>query len=347
MGSVMVYLPLVCVGSGDTAGDIQVFGMRDGGGLLGPISVIATGAGVSYIAGHPNATVVYVTYSHADRLTAFTIDRAAGCLRPLNDVATGSALGPPGSGACYATVDATGRFLLIASYRGHTVTVWRIDADGRIGGLVQSVTAGKCAHCVRLDRSNRFAFVPFLGSDFVAQYRFDQRTGMLAPNEPSFVTTAAGAGPRHVDVHPAGPWLFLVTELDSSLYRFDIDPDRGTLRERQRLPTLPAGYEGRRWSADVHVAPSGRFVYVSNRAHDSIVLFSVAADGTMAAIDHQGTLGHTPRNFALDRRGEVLLVANQESDTVVVFAIDERTGALHPLQTVPVSPAPYRVLVCP
>jgi 6-phosphogluconolactonase len=140
--------------------------------------------------------------------------------------------------------------------------------------------------------------------------------------------------------------LFLVNELDSSLYRFDIDRDRGTLTERQRLSTLPADYHGRRWSADVHVAPSGRFVYVSNRAHDSIAVCSIGPDGTMAVVGHQSTLGRTPRNFTLDSRGTLLFAVNQDSDTVVVFTVDERTGRLQALHAVPVSPRPYVVCVC-
>jgi 6-phosphogluconolactonase len=338
--------PLVCVGSGDTNGDIQVFAVRETDAALEPLSVVATGAGVSYLSLHPAGDVAYVTYSHADRLSALAIDRATGHLRRLNDVSTGSTMGPAGSGACYATVDATGRFLLIASYRGHTVSVWTIEEDGRIGAHVQSLSAGQQAHCVRLDRSNTFVFVPLLGSDQVAQYRFDPTTGTLGPNQPPSAATAAGAGPRHVDVHPTEPWLFLVNELDSSLYRFDIDRDRGTLTERQRLSTLPADYDGRRWSADVHVAPSGRFVYVSNRAHDSILVCSIASDGTMAPVGHQRTLGRTPRTFTLDSRGLFLFAANQESDTVTVFTVDERTGTLRPLHTVPVSPRPYVVRIC-
>ena len=318
--------------------------MRDGAGLE-LLSVIGTGHGVSYISVHPGGDVVYVTYSHEDKLSAFGVDRAAGCLRLLDEVATGSAMGPPGSGACYATVDATGRFLLVASYRGHTVTVWTIAADGRIGQLAQSLSAGRNAHCVRLDASNAHAFVTFLGNDRIAQYRFDAATGLLRPNAPPAIATTPGAGPRHLDFHPTEPWLFLINELDASLYRFDVDAGSGTLRERQRIPTLPAEYEGRRWGADVHVAPSGRFVYVSNRAHDSISLFSVAPDGTLAAAGQQSTLGRTPRNFTLDARGSVLFVANQDSDSVVLFAIDEDSGTLHPLHMVPVSPTPYVVCV--
>jgi 6-phosphogluconolactonase len=132
--ALMARRPLVCVGSGDTNGDIQVFAVRETDAALEPLSVVATGAGVSYLSLHPTGDVAYVTYSHADRLSALAIDRATGHLRRLNDVSTGSTMGPAGSGACYATVDATGRFLLIASYRGHTVSVWTIEEDGRIGG---------------------------------------------------------------------------------------------------------------------------------------------------------------------------------------------------------------------
>ena len=336
----------VLVGSAGT-GDIQVFALHGDAPALESTSVTSTGHGVSFLSLHPRGDVVYATHSHDELLTAFVLDPEARRLQRLNETPTGTVMGTPGTGAVYATVDATGRFLLVASYHGHTVSVWSLEADGRIGAPVQSLSDGQHAHCVRLDPSNRWAFVPFLGSDCVAMYRFDQTTGQLTRNEPASIATAPGAGPRHIDLHPTEPWLFLINELDGSLYRFDIDRQRGTLRERQRLDTLPAGYDGRRWAADIHVAPSGQFIYVSNRAHDSIAIVAMARDGTMTVVGHQSTLGRTPRNFTLGAGGNLLLVANQDSDTVALMTVDAGTGTLHPVRTEAVSPRPYIVCVLP
>lgn len=336
---------LVCVGSGGTAGDIQVF-FPDADGRLELLSNTSSGFGASYMSVHPTGAFVYVTHSRENVLSAFTVDWSAGDLRPLNRVDMGHLTGSDGAGASYASLDATGRVLLVASYRGHTVTAWRIRADGAIGEPLQSITAGTNAHCVRVDPSNTWAFATFLGSDLVAQYRFDQPTGTLTPLEPSSVPTAHGAGPRHIDFHPAKPWVFLVNELDSSVYRFDVDSDRG-LVERQRVSAVPAGYEGRRWSADIHVAPSGGFLYVSNRAHDSLARFGIGPDGELALAGHQSTLGRTPRSFTFDPTGNLLLVANQDSDTVVTFAVDAVTGVVDPLQTTSVCPRPYFVAIVP
>jgi 6-phosphogluconolactonase len=327
------------------SGNIELFTVDAADGRLQPVSKEQTGSPISFVTTDPARRTVYVAYEPDNRLSAFAIDWPTGRLRPLNDADTGDALGPPGSGACYATVDATGRFLLVASYHGHTVTVWRIERDGRIGALVQSVTAGRHAHCVRLDPSNRWAFATFLGSDLVAQYRFDAQTGLLAPNDPPFVATAPGAGPRHIDFHPVEPWVFLINELDSTLYRYGLDRERGRLIEQQRVSAVPGDYDGRRWSADIHVAPGGRLLGASNRAHDSVALLTISSQGALETIGHQPTLGKTPRNFTFDPTGRLMLVANQESDTVAVFAVNAATGELRLIRMVDVDPSPYCVTV--
>jgi 6-phosphogluconolactonase len=336
---------LVCVGSGETAGDIQVFWVTDRP-QLELLTTTAAGAGVSYMSVHPGCRVVYVTHSHENMLSSFAVDWPAQRLRPL-DCVRADALGASGAGANYATVDRTGRFLLVASFRGSTVTVWTLGPDGRIGDLVQTVTAGRNAHCVRLDPSNTWAFATFLGSDLIAQYRFDEQAGTLTAADRPTVATAPGAGPRHLDFHPTEPWAFLVNELEGSLYRFALDRDRHGLVERLRIPATPEGYDGRRWSADLHVAPSGRFVYVSNRAHDSLARFSLAPDGAVSLDGHDGTLGRTPRSFSFDPSGTLLFVANQDSANVVTFSVDGSTGALRPLDTTNVSSRPYFVTIVP
>jgi 6-phosphogluconolactonase len=336
---------LAVVGCASPSGDIQLFNVDASQRRLQPMSKEQAGSPVSFVAVDPGGRTVYATHAHDDRLSAFAVDWPARRLRPLNDVRTGNALGAPGSGAAYATVDATGRFLLVASYHGHTVSVWRIEQDGRIGSAVQSCSAGRHAHCIRVDPSNRWAFATFLGSDLVAQYRFDAQTGLLAPNDPPFVPTAPAAGPRHIDFHPVEPWVFLINELDSTVYRYGLDRERGRLTEQQRVPAVPGDYQGRRWSADVHVAPGGRLLGASNRAHDTVALFTIGPDGGLETLGHYSTRGRTPRDFTFDPSGRLLLVANQDSNTVVVFAVDAVTTALEFLGSVDVAPSPYCVTV--
>ena len=204
--------------------------------------------------------------------------------------------------------------------------------DGRLGPLVPDVSAGKHAHAVLLSPDNRFAFVPYLGSDLVAQYRFDDRTGALRPNDPPVGRPPRRApGPATSTFHSRRPRVYLVNELDATVMAFDYDPRRGTLLERASASTRSPDYAGRRWAADIHVHPSGRFLYVSNRAHDSLAVFRIepghrALDaGQQHARRRQDAAQLLPRPV-----GRFLLVANQDSGNLVTFAIDPDSGRLTP-----------------
>jgi 6-phosphogluconolactonase len=170
-----------------------------------------------------------------------------------------------------------------------------------------------------------------LGLDRVMIYRLDLERGALPPNDPPWTATAPGAGPRHIDFHPNGRHVFVINEIDSTLTAYDYDAARGTLGELQTVSTLPEGFAGANSTADVHVHPSGRFVYGSNRGHDSLAIFAVdPATGRMSYVGHEPTHGRTPRNFAIDPTGAFLFAANQDSDTIVTFRVDQTTGALTP-----------------
>ena len=245
-----------------------------------------------------------------------------------------------GAGTCHLAIDRNGKHVVVANYTGGSVSCLPIEADGRLGKVVclvqhkgSSVNSrrqeGAHAHGVYLDAANRFLFVPDLGLDKVMIYRFDDNDGMLIANDPAFLATAAGAGPRHFAFHPNGRYAYVINELNSTLVAMSYDAERGVLRPLQTVSTLPARFHGVNTCAEVQVHPSGKFVYGSNRGHDSIAIFAIdAKTGKLRFVGHEPTRGKEPRNFAIDPSGRYLLTANQSSDNVVVFRIDAGTGRL-------------------
>jgi 6-phosphogluconolactonase len=334
------------VGHGNATGDLQIFALDPATAELRPHATVASGGSTSFIAFHPNQRLAYTTQNRSDRLTAWAIDPATARFQRLGDVAVPGAPGAAQVGPAYVSVDRTGRFVLAANYRGHNAVVFALEADGGLGALVANVSAGKHAHCVITSPDNRNAFVPNLGSDLVAQYRFDDRSGSLTPQDPAAVTTAAGAGPRHLIFAPDGRRAYLLNELDATLYAFDYDPGRGSLVPAWHVPTLPADYQGQRWAADIHIHPGGRTLYVSNRAHDSLTVFALdPAGGPPEVTQRISSAGQVPRNFTLDPAGRFLFVANQDSGNLVTFAIDPTSGQLTQIADRPVGDAPYFVVV--
>ena len=200
---------------------------------------------------------------------------------------------------------------------------------------------GPHAHCTILDSSNRYAFASDLGLDRVMIYRFDARNGKLRPAKEPWAQLEPGAGPRHLAFHPNGKFFYVINELNSTLNAYSYDPLHGTLRSMQTVSTLPKDYSGQNNCADLHVSPSGKFLYGSNRGHNSIVVFAVNENtGKLEYLEHASTGGKTPRNFAIDPAGRFLLAANQASDTIVTLGIDQLTGRLKPTGYVAEVPAP-------
>lgn len=269
-------------------------------------------------------------------VSAFAVERKTGALRLLNQRAS------KGGAPCYVTVAADGRFVLVANYAGGNVAVLPALRDGSLGEAVdveQFAGSGPDrerqeaphAHSVTLDGANRFAYACDLGTDKVMVYGFDRRTGALSRASPPSVSMKPGAGPRHLAFHPRGRFVYVMNELDSTVTALARDPARGTLSELQTLSALPEGFAGANTGADIHLTPDGRFLYTSNRGHDSIAGFAVnARTGALRALGHTPTEGSTPRNFVIEPTGRFLLAANQKSDTVVTFRLDRRTGALRP-----------------
>ena len=267
-------------------------------------------------------------------ISAFAVDPDSGALVFLNIKPT------HGTDPCHLTVHKTGRYVLVANFTSGSVCVLPIREDGSLGDATDVVQhqgssvdpvrqAGPHAHAVTFDDAGWYALVPDLGLDRVMVYRFDASRGKLEPNDEPWVKTAAGAGPRQLVMHPGGGYVYLINELDSTMTAFRFDSDGGTLRELQTLSTLPEGFEGASTCAAVQISPSGRFLYGSNRGHDSITIHAIdQMDGTLACIGYESTQGQNPRSFAVGPDGEFLLAANQDSDAMVVFRRDHGSGEL-------------------
>lgn len=272
-------------------------------------------------------------------VSAYRINPADGTLTFINRVSS------KGAGPAHLIVDRTGRFVLVANYNGGTAAVLPIGQDGALGQAVSEVVFPghqPRSHQIVTDASNRFAFVANLGLDTVAQFAFDPETGRLTPHDPPAVSLPSGAGPRHLDFHPSWRFAYVINELSSTITALAYDPQKGTFSALSTVSTLPDGVSGRgNTCAEIQVAPSGKFVYGSNRGHDSIAIFAVDAEsGALTAVGHQPTQGKTPRHFQLSPTGKLLLVANQDSDNIVAFRVDEATGALEPTGRVTEVPRP-------
>lgn len=281
-------------------------------------------------------------------VSAFAIDQKTGNLQFLNQQPS------LGGAPCHISVSDNEKFVLVANYLGGNVAVLPIEKDGKIGasvelaqhtgfGLNKDRQEAAHAHSIILAINNRFAFAADLGVDKIFIYAFDDKTGKLILNHTQpFYQTKAGAGPRHFTFHKTGKIAFVINELDLTISSLAFDEKLGTLREIQTVPTLPTGISGVSNScADIHISPNGKFLYGSNRGHNSIVSFKIdESSGKLEYIEHTSTQGKKPRNFAIDPTGKFLLVANQESDSIVVFRIDEKTGKLQPTGNTAQVPVP-------
>jgi 6-phosphogluconolactonase len=349
-GELLVYVGTYTTGKSE---GIYLYRLNLASGELKHVSTTAGVVNPSFLTLAPSRRYLYAVNEVGDfagkksgAISAFAIDQKTGRLRLLNQ--------QPSLGAdpCYVDVDTGGRFVLLANYTGGNVTVLPVQSDGSLGeatdmkqGQGSSINRerqeGPHAHCIVLDPANRFAYSCDLGTDKVMIFRFDGRNGKLLPAEPAWVQVAAGSGPRHLAFHPGGKYVFVLNELLSTVTTFARDEEKGSLRELQRLPTLPKDFTGTNTSADIHVSLDGRFVYCSNRGHDSIACFNIdPRTGRLTFIAHASTGGKTPRNFAIDPTGAFLLVANQKSDNIVTFRRDRETGRLSATGHVAEVPSP-------
>ena len=310
----------------------------------------------SFLAIHPSGRWLYAASEVDDyaetqggAVAAFAIDPQDGRLELVN---TQSSMG---AGPCHVVVDEQGRHVLVANYGAGSVAALPIGEDGRLepaSSVVQhqgsSVNrerqSGPHAHSINLDPANRYAIVADLGLDQVLSYRFDGAAGTLAPNEAGAAEMSPGAGPRHVAFHPNGRLAFVINELASTMTSLRYDAARGALEPIATVSTLPADAKVANSTADIHVHPSGKFVYGSNRGHDSIAMFAVDAEsGGLTPLGNHPTGGRTPRNFGIEPTGTFLLAANQDSGTITVHRIDAATGLLEATAHVAHVPMPVCV----
>jgi 6-phosphogluconolactonase len=321
---------------------IHLFHMDLAGGKLEDRGVVGQVTHPSFLAIHPSRCFLYSVSevasmdgtSRGGGVSAFAIDANTGSLALLNQECV------RGAGPCHLCVDPSGKVLLVANYGDGTVTALPIRDSGRVdeptafiqhsGSSVDPQRQeGPHAHSINTDAAGRFAFAADLGLDKILIYRLDARLGTLEPHDPPAASVEPGAGPRHFAFHPSGRFAYVINEMGNTVTAFRYDPEAGRLATLQTIPTLPEGFTGQSWTAEVLVHPSGKFLYGSNRGHDSIALFAIdESTGRLTAIGHEPTQGRTPRNFGIDPTGRYLLAANQESDTIVQFRIDGDTGRL-------------------
>lgn len=331
--------------TGQNSEGIYAFQVDARTGEVVTVGCVAQVTHPSFLALHPSGRFLYavseVSATPADptagAVVTFAVDRPSGRLSRLNAQSSG------GEGPCHLTVDRTGRHVLVANYGGGSVAVLPIRPDGLLGEATCVIRHSGSSvhpqrqrqphvHSVNLSPDNRHALVADLGIDRILVYRFDAAKGTLETPAAHTFAAPPGSGPRHLAFHPDGRHVLALNELSSRLMLLEFDPQNGHLTLRQSVSTLPEGFPGSNTTAEVAVHPNGRFVYASNRGHDSLAVFrlDVAASG-LQLIQHVTTGGRTPRHFSLDALGRQLWAANQASHSVVRFQVDPASGRLEPL----------------
>ena len=308
---------------------IQVYRLDPADGKLTSVEAVAVEGAPGSLAVDPQKKFLFASLRTTDSLASFQIDPSTGKLKLLSTAAL-----PKGENAAFVGTDRTGRWLLSASYAAGKVMVHRINEDGTIGTpAVQTVETTKTAHAAVTDRENRWVFVPHVAPNAVFQFRFDAASGKLTEAGKAPGGTEK-AGPRHLAWHPTLNLAFTSDEQGSSITAYRFDPDAG-LKPVQTLSTLPTDFKDRNTTAEVKVHPSGKFVWVSNRGHDSLAGFAIDASGTLSALGQTPT-EKTPRSFDIEPDGRFVLGAGEGSGRLAVYRVDLDTGRLNRLHTVEV-----------
>jgi 6-phosphogluconolactonase len=311
----------------------------------------------SFVAIHPSGKFLYAVSEVSEggkptgAVTAFSLDRRSGKLTALNHQSS------EGAGPCHVSVDKTGKCVLVANYAGGSIASLPLNDDGSLKKAASAIQhEGSSvdpnrqkephAHSINVAPDNRFAFAADLGLDKVLIYKLDPAKGTLTANDPAFGKTPAGGGPRHFAFHTSGRYAYVCNEMKSSVTAFKYDADKGSLTEIQTITTLPADKQDLKGNstAEIQVHPSGKFVYCSNRGHNSLAIFAVdEKTGQLTAVGHQSTLGSTPRNFGIDPTGQLVIACNQQTDNVAVFRVDQVSGKLTQVGDLYNIPAPVCV----
>ena len=319
-------------------------------GALTSLGLAAKATNPSFLAIHPNHRFLYAVNEignyqgkESGGVSAFAIDHTTGKLKLLNQVAS------EGADPCYISIDKAGKYVFVANYGGGSVAVFPILEDGRLDKMAALVhhtghsvnpqrQEGPHAHSIDLSPDNRFAIVDDLGLDQTLIYKFGDSAALSPDNRLLYTATTKaepGAGPRHFAFHPSGKFGYVINEMASTVSAFSYEAGDGTLHPLQTVSTIPKDFAKENTGSEIQVDPSGKFLYASNRGHDSIAAFAIdPSAGTLKLIENVATNGQSPRNFEIDPTGTRLIVGNEKSDEIVVFRINLQTGRLTPTNRV-------------
>ena len=323
------------------AGDEKIlrFDLNPDTGALKSVGEVDVDGGVGPLCTDPQQQYLYAGLRSTKKVSSFTIDQETGALELINTVDFDS-------DPCYLSTDRTGRYLFSSYYSAGVVAVNALDGTGAVTSPHRQwiKTAGH-AHCVHPDRSNQFVYVPHtMPANAIFQFNFDETRGDLSANTPPKVKPPRGEGPRHYEFHPTLDVVYTSNENGNSVTVYDMNVEDGTLTRRQNLPTLPDNFEDKNTTAQIHIHPTGKFLYITNRGHDSIARFAVDNEGSLEALGQTPT-EPIPRVFNLDPEGNFLFAAGQGSGKMEGFRIDPETGDLKSLATYDVGEKPMWVMI--
>lgn len=324
---------------GSTSLGIYAFRWDADAGTLESLGLAAPAVNPSFLALSPDRGHLYavneVDTFHGQASGSVSSFRVEGeKLKPLNVVPSG------GTGPCNIATDFTGKAVFVANYDSGSAASYRVEGKGSLSkpvsrfqysghGADAARQTGPHAHCTTVSPDNHWVLVNDLGLDRISVYRLDPLTAVLTPNEPAFYEALPGSGPRNFTFHPNGRWAYSLNEIGNSVDALAWDSEKGILTRLQNISTLPEGFQGMNTGATVQVDAEGRFLYASNRGDDSIAVFRIhAKQGTLKILQHMDCGGKEPRHFALDPGNQWLLVANQNTSNIVVFARNARSGLL-------------------
>jgi 6-phosphogluconolactonase len=353
-GSAAEYIAYIA-GAAQKGAGIHGYRFDSKSGKLQPMGVLGEADRPSFLAIHPNRRYLYsVSGTNGGTVSAFSIDASSGKLTPLNSVSS------KGAGPCYVRVDRSGKNAMVANYSGGSVAVIPIEADGKLreassfvqhSGTVADPKrqGGPHAHSINPSPDNRYVVAADLGLDKLLVYRFNPVAGTITANDPPYAEVAPRSGPRHFTFHPNGRYAYVINEISCTVTAFNYDAKNGVLKEIQTTSTLPksVAVTSDLSTAEVLAHPSGKFLYGSNRGHNTIAVFSISPQGTLTLLENVDTQGLIPRNFGIDPTGSFLLALNQSSNNVVVFRIDKKTGRLSPTGQTVEAPGPMCVRFLP
>ncbi|MEX0647376.1 MAG: lactonase family protein [Balneolaceae bacterium] len=333
----------VYVGTFDDRGSegLYVFEFDRETGQMNHIQTVSDRRGPNFQAIHPGGEYLYSVSGEAfsertenGTISAYLVDPETGMLQMINEQSV------KGRGTAHVSIDPLGKFAYVSNYSEGNLSVFSINDNGSLDKAADVVQHEGSSinerrqnsphvHSIIPSADGNFIYVSDLGTDQILIYEVNRTTGELSPADIPFVENTPGAGPRHFAIHPDGNFAYSAEELSSTVAVFSVDQNTGALEEIQRISMLPEDFEGNNSAADIHLSPDGRFLYASNRGHDSLVIYRVDANtGNLTLTGHEPTRGGHPRNFMMDQRGEYILVANRDNDNVVVFNRNMETGEL-------------------